>query len=133
MAEMVLERGLLIPSSCIWRWAQIYGPELDRRCRPHLKRTNKSYRIDETYIRTKGQDRYLRRAVDSTGQIIDFLLAAKRDTAAAKRFFRKMLLDPANPQPRIITERIWRPWRSSRSRAHSGAAVDYASANTQII
>jgi transposase-like protein len=40
--------------------------------------------------------------VDSTGQTIDFLLAAKRDTAAAKRFFRKMLLDPANPQPRII-------------------------------
>ena len=99
MAEMALERGLLIHSSCIWRWVQIYGPELDKRCRPHLKRTNKSYRVDETYIRIKGQDRYLYRAVDSTGQTIDFLLTAKRDAAAAKRFFRKMLLDPANPQP----------------------------------
>jgi transposase-like protein len=77
-------------------------PELDKRCRAHLKRTNKSYRIDETYIRIKGQDRYLYRAVDSTGQTIDFLLAAKRDAAAAKRFFRNMLLDPANPQPRVI-------------------------------
>jgi transposase-like protein len=75
---------------------------LDKRCRAHLKRTNKSYRVDETYIRTKGQDRYLFRAVDSTGQTIDFLLTAKRDTAAAKRFFRKTLLDPANPQPRVI-------------------------------
>jgi len=102
MAEMALERGLLIHSSCIWRWVQIYGPELDKRCRAHLKRTNKSYRVDETYIRIKGQDRYLYRAVDSTGQTIDFLLAAKRDAAAAKRFFRKMLLDPANPQPRVI-------------------------------
>src|SRR5215469_10370110 len=102
MAEMALERGLLIHPSCIWRWVQIYGPELDRRCRPHLKPTNKSYRVDETYIRIKGQDRYLYRAVDSTGQTIDFLLTAKRDAAAAKRFFRKTLLDPANPQPRVI-------------------------------
>ena len=81
---------------------QIYGPELDKRCRAHLKRTNTSYRVAETYIRIKGQDRYLYRAVDSTGQTIDFLLAAKRDAAAAKRFFRKTLLDPANPQPRVI-------------------------------
>jgi IS6 family transposase len=102
MAEMALERGLLIDSSCIWRWVQIYGPELDKRCRAHLKHTNKSYRVDETYIRIKGQDRYLYRAVDSTGQTIDFLLTAKRDVAAAKRFFRKTLLDPANPQPREI-------------------------------
>jgi IS6 family transposase len=102
MAEMALERGLLIHPSCIWRWVQIYGPELDKRCRAHLKPTNKSYRVDETYIRIKGQDRYLYRAVDSTGQTTDFLLAAKRDAAAAKRFFRKALLDPANPQPRVI-------------------------------
>jgi transposase-like protein len=102
MAEMALERGLLIHSSCVWRWVQVYGPELDKRCRAHLKRTNKSYRVDETYIRIKGQDRYLYRAVDSSGQTIDFLLTAKRDAAAAKRFFRKTLLDPANPQPRVI-------------------------------
>ena len=102
MAEMALERGALIHSSCIWRWVQVYGPELDKRCRAHLKRTNKSYRVDETYIRIKGQDRYLYRAVDSTGQTIDFLLTAKRDAAVAKRFFRKTLLDAANPQPRVI-------------------------------
>jgi transposase-like protein len=102
MAEIALERGLFIHPSCIWRWVQIYGPELDKRCRVHLKPTNKSYRVDETYIRIKGQDRFLYRAVDSTGQTIDFLLTAKRDTAAAKRFFQKTLLDPANPQPRVI-------------------------------
>jgi len=102
MAEMALERGLLIHSSCIWRWVQIYGPELDKRCRPHLRRTNKSYRVDETYIRIKGHDRYLYRAVNSAGQTVDFLLTANRDAAAAKRFFRKILLEPANPQPRVI-------------------------------
>src|SRR5205085_2688913 len=69
---------------------------------PHLKPTNKSYRVDETYIKVKGKDRYLYRAVDSTGQTIDFLLTAKRDTVAAKRFFRKALAGPNNPQPRVI-------------------------------
>src|ERR1035438_9473098 len=79
--------GLEIDPSCIWRWVQQYGPELEKRCRPHLKPTNKSYRVDETYIKVKGKERYLYRAVDSTGQTIDFLLTAKRDAAAAKRFF----------------------------------------------
>ncbi len=89
------------PSQLYLALGQIYGPELDKRCRAHLKPTNKSYRVDETYIRIKGQDRFLYRAVDSTGQTIDFLLTAKRDTAAAKRFLQKTLLDP-NPQPRVI-------------------------------
>jgi hypothetical protein len=55
MAEMALERGLLIHPSCIWRWVQIYGPELDKRCRAHVKRTNKSYRVDEPTSGSKGR------------------------------------------------------------------------------
>jgi uncharacterized repeat protein (TIGR03803 family) len=70
-----------ISSSCVWRWVQTYGPELDKRCRPYLKPTNQSWRVDETYIKVKGQERFLYRAVDSSGQTIDFLLTAKRDTA----------------------------------------------------
>ena len=81
---------------------QAYAPELDRRCRPHLKPTKKSYRVDETYIKVKGQDRYLYRAVDSTGQTIDFLLTAKRDAGGAKRFFQKALQSVGNPSPRVI-------------------------------
>src|SRR5438105_14615871 len=102
MSEMMMERGLEIDPSCIWRWVQQYGPELEKRCRPHLKPTNKSYRVDETYIKVKGKDRYLYRAVDSTGQTIDFLLTAKRDTAAAKRFFRKAIDASGNPMPRVM-------------------------------
>src|ERR1022692_3819431 len=102
MSEMMLERGLEIDPSCIWRWVQQYGPELEKRCRPHLKPTNKSYRVDETYIKVKGKERYLYRAVDSTGQTIDFLLTAKRDAAAAKRFFRRALAQTGNPMPRVI-------------------------------
>ena len=86
---------------------QAYAPELDKRCRPHLKTTNKSYRVDETYIdetsiKVKGKDRYLYRAVDSTGQTIDFLLTSKRDAASAKRFFRKAFQSPGNASPRVV-------------------------------
>jgi transposase, IS6 family len=81
---------------------QAYSPELNKRCRSHLKRTNKSYRVDETYIEVKGEDQYLYRAVDSRGQTIDFLLSAKRDAAAAKRFFQRVFSLPANPIPRVI-------------------------------
>jgi transposase, IS6 family len=102
VSELLAERGLEVDASCVWRWAQVYAPELNKRCRPHLKRTNKSYRVDETYIKVKGQDKYLYRAVDSTGQTIDFLLAAKRDTAAAKRFFEKVFSSSSNPIPRVI-------------------------------
>jgi hypothetical protein len=58
--------------------------------------------VDETYIKVKGRERYLYRAVDSSGQTIDFLLTARRDAAAAKRFFSKALAEHANLQPRII-------------------------------
>jgi IS6 family transposase len=102
VAELLAERGLEVDASCVWRWVQVYSPELNKRCQPHLKRTNKSYRVDETYIKVKGQDKYLYRAVDSTGQTIDFLLAAKRDTAAAKRFFEKVFSSSSNPIPRVI-------------------------------
>ena len=101
MAEMASERGLAIDVSCIWRWVQVFGPELDKRCRPHLKPTNRSWRLDETYINVKGRDGFLYRAVDSTGQTIDFLLADRRDAAAAKRFLRRALLNDGNLMPRV--------------------------------
>ena len=89
-------------ASCIWRWVQAYAPELNQRCRPHLKPTNKSYRTDEAYIKVKGEAKYLYRAVDSTGQTIEFQLQAKWDTAAAKRFFGQTLRSRGNPVPRVI-------------------------------
>jgi transposase-like protein len=102
VAELVAERGVQVDASCIWRWVQAYAAELNKRCRPYLKPTNKSYRIDETYIKVKGEDKYLYRALDSTGQTIDFLLTAKRDTAAAKRFLRRAMVASGNPMPRVM-------------------------------
>src|ERR1700719_2139106 len=100
---MLLDRGVEVDHTTIFRWIQAYAPELEKRIRPHLRMSNGSWRVDETYIRVKGRWTYLYRAVDSRGQTIDFLLSARRDTAAAKRFFRKAIAQPHIVNPRTLT------------------------------
>jgi transposase-like protein len=102
LEEMMLERGLTVDHTTVYRWVQVYGPELDKRCRPHLKPTNDSWRVDETYIKVKGEWKYLYRAVDSFGNTLDFMLSAKRDAGAAQRFFRKAMNAAHNQEPRVI-------------------------------
>ena len=84
-------RGLSVDHTTIYRWVQKYAPEINKRIRPHLKLAGASYRIDETYIKVGKSCKYLYRAVDSTGNTIEFMLSAKRDVSAAKRFFKKMM------------------------------------------
>ena len=100
---MLLDRGVKVNHTTIFRWIQAYAAELEKRIRPHLRTSNGSWRVDETYVRVKGRWTYLYRAVDSRGQTIDFLLSARRDAAAAKRFFRKAVAQPHTVNPRTIT------------------------------
>ncbi|MBT2281627.1 IS6 family transposase [Priestia megaterium] len=103
LVEMMEERGLCMAHTTIMRWVHQYGPELDERVRRHLKPTNDSWRVDETYIKVKGQWMYLYRAVDSEGNTIDFYLSKTRDHKAAKYFFKKTLRSIHVSKPRLIT------------------------------
>jgi IS6 family transposase len=89
--EMMRERGLDVDHSTVFRWVQRYAPEINNRIRPHLKMSGTSYRVDETYIKVGKTCKYLYRSVDKQGQTIEFMLSAKRDASAAKRFFEKMM------------------------------------------
>jgi transposase-like protein len=102
LEEIMLERGLLVEHTTIYWWVQRYAPELDRRCRPHLKATTDSWRADETYIKVKKEWMYLYRAVDSQGKMLEFLLSPTRDAEAAKRFFLKALTASHTTIPRVI-------------------------------
>ena len=98
---MLQDRGVTVDHTTIFRSIQAYAAELEKRIRPQLRLSNGSWRVDETYV--KGRWTYLYRAVDSRGQTIDFLLSAKRDVAAAKRFFRKAFGQPHTVNPCTIT------------------------------
>lgn len=101
--ELRLERGLSVDHTTVFRWVQRDTPDLDHRCRSHLKPTNDSYRVDETDIKIKRGWHALYRAVDSGCQTLDFLLSPTRDAIAAKKFFRKVLGALHAVAPRVIT------------------------------
>ena len=102
LEEMMRERGLCVDHTTIYRWVQRYAPEIDKRCRPFLRRTTDSYRIDETYVRVGGAWHYLYRGVDSNGDTLDFLLRATRDRNAAIAFFRKTVGASHTTPPRVV-------------------------------
>ena len=91
LEEMISERGLTVDHTTVFRWIQRYAPEINKRIRPFLKMSGTSYRVDETYIKVGKSCKYLYRAVDSRGNTIEFMLSAKRDVSAAKRFFKIMM------------------------------------------
>lgn len=100
--EMVQERGAFLDHATVARWVQIFGAELEKRLRRQRSKVGTSWRMDETYVKVKGEWTYLYRAVDKQGNTIDFLLSTKQDKQAAKRFFKKSLKKPGNPKPEKI-------------------------------
>ena len=97
---MMQERGIDVDHSTLNRWVIYYAPLLEKAFQKKKKRPGNRWRMDETYIKVKGQWKYLYRAVDSDGNTIDFLLTAKRDTKAALRFFKTSI--GRNGKPSLI-------------------------------
>ena len=89
--ELMEERGVEVDHSTINRWVIKYSPQLEEAFHRHKRPVWVSWRMDETYIKVKGEWRYLYRAVDKQGQTIDFLLTEQRDEHAAKRFLTKAI------------------------------------------
>jgi len=89
--ELMEERGVSVDHATIQRWVVKYSPQLEAAFHRHKRPVWVSWRMDETYIKVKGQWRYLYRAVDKHGQTIDFLLTEHRDETAALRFLKKAI------------------------------------------
>jgi putative transposase len=89
--ELLEERGVPIDHATIQRWVVKYSPQLEEAFHRRKRPVWVSWRMDETYIKVKGHWYYLYRAVDKTGQTIDFLLTEQRDERAAKRFLTKAI------------------------------------------
>src|SRR5437867_4119565 len=100
--ELMAERGLSVDHTTVWRWTQTYAPEVQRRLRGQVKPKGSTWHMDETFVRIAGRWMYLFRAVDSSGQTVDFYLSETRDREAAKCFLRRALAKPDNRAPYVF-------------------------------
>lgn len=107
--DLLAERSIAVDRSTVFRWVQKFGPELTKRTEKHLRRASVDWHVDETYIRVGGKWRYLWRAVDANGQMVDFRLTARRDAKAARAFLNKA----------IERVRLHRPVTIVTDKAHS--------------
>ena len=88
MCDLMAECGVAVVHTTVLRWVQCFIPAFEKKWKNYARPVGSSWRVDETYIKVKGQWRYLYRAVDKQGQAVDFLLSKNRDRAAAVRFFK---------------------------------------------
>ena len=89
LEEMMAERGISVDHATIHRWVIRYSPELLERFNSRKRVVTGKWHVDETYIRVRGQWRYLYRAIDSNGDTVEFWFSERRNLTAAKRFLRK--------------------------------------------
>ncbi|MGF6292551.1 IS6 family transposase [Paraburkholderia youngii] len=101
LEQMMAERGIAVDHSTVHRWALKLLPVLEKAFRRRKRTVSKSWRMDETYIRIRGEWRYLYRSVDKAGNTVDFLLRARRDKAAARAYFEKAI--DQNGAPETVT------------------------------
>ena len=114
--ELLAERGVEVDHVTVYRWVQRFTPLFADAARPTRHATGDRWFVDETCVKVAGQWRYLYRAVDQFGHVIDVLLSEQRDTAAARRFFIRALrygpapvevtTDQAGPYLRVVDELV---------------------------
>jgi transposase-like protein len=89
--ELLAERGIEVDHVTVYRWAQRFTPLLAEAARPCRHAVGDRWQVDETYVKVAGRWRYVYRAIDQTGQVIDVFVSPRRDTAAARRFLERAI------------------------------------------
>ena len=106
VADLVAERGFKVNKTTAWRWVQCYAPKLKKKLAKYLKMSTTVHHFDETYIKVKGKQRYLYRAIDSSGNTLDFVLSVKKDKKSAIQFLTRVLSQVHVSSPgTIITDK----------------------------
>ncbi len=102
LQEILAERGIAVDHATLNRWVVRYSPLIAAQAQSRKRPTARSWRVDETYIKVRGQWTYLYRAVDRDGQTLDFMLSERRNLAAARRFFKKAIAANGVPDKIVI-------------------------------
>jgi transposase-like protein len=119
--ELLVERGIEVDHVTVYRWVQRFTPLLAEAARPCRHAVGDRWQADETYVKVAGQWRYVYRAVDQFGQVIDVFMSQRRDAQAARRFFEQALgttkvnptevvTDQAGTYPIVLDELLPAAW-----------------------
>jgi transposase-like protein len=134
--ELLLERGIEVDHVTVYRWVQRFTPLLIDAARFARHAPGDRWFVDETYVKVNGRWRYVYRAVDQHGQVIDVLVSARRDAEAARRFFRRALTalkvtpsevvtDAAPSYPAVLDELIPSAWHHVEQHANNPIEADH--------
>src|SRR3954467_15523734 len=104
--ELLAERGIEVDHVTVYRWVQRFAPLLADAARPCRHAVGDRWFVDETYVKVAGRWRYVYRAIDQYGQIIDVYVSGRRDTRAARHFFATAL-SAHNSPVEVVTDRAW--------------------------
>ena len=104
--DLLAERGIIVTRESIRLWCIKFGAIYSRRLKRKHQGYGDTFYIDEVFVRINGKQHYLWRAVDQDGEVVDVYLQAKRDGAAAKRFFRRLLRSHGSEPRKIVTDQL---------------------------
>ncbi|WP_405098419.1 IS6 family transposase [Micromonospora sp. NBC_01412] len=135
--ELLVERGVEVDHVTVYRWVQRFTPLLADAARFARHAPGDRWHVDETYVKVNGVWRYVYRTVDQHGQVIDVLVSARRDAAAARRFFHRALnslkvtpsevVTDANPvYPRVLDELVPSAWHHVERHANNPIEADHS-------
>jgi len=104
--DLLAQRGITVSHESVRLWCIKFGPKYARRLKRKHKGYGDTFFIDEVFVKINGKQHYLWRAVDQDGEVVDVYLQAKRDGAAAKRFFKRLLRSHGGEPRKIVTDKL---------------------------
>jgi transposase-like protein len=134
--ELLAERGVEVDHVTVYRWVQRFTPLLAEAARPCRRAVGDRWQVDETYVKVAGRWRYVFRAIDQFGQVIDIFVSAQRDGRAARRFFERaigttqitpveVVTDHAPVYPAVLEELLPAAWHRTDRYANNHIECDH--------
>jgi transposase-like protein len=134
--ELLAERGVDVDHVTVCRWVQRFTPLLAEAARPCRHAVGGRWQVDETYVKVAGRWRYVYRAIDQFGQVIDVFVSARRDAKAARRFFQRaigttamipveVVTDQAAAYPAVLDELLPAAWHRTEQYANNRVEADH--------
>jgi len=134
--ELLTERGVEVDHVTVYRWVQRFTPLLGEAARPCRHAVGGRWFVDETYVKVADRWRYVYRAIDQSGQVIDVFISPRRDVAAARRFFERaigttkvtpveVVTDQAATYPAVLDELLPAAWHRTEQDANNRVEADH--------